>query len=50
MMKRINFYEEEVEIEVLGEVNHYEESYMKEWDDYIKEEGLQDLKEILIRY
>jgi len=49
-MRKINFYDEEVEEEVLGEVNHYEESYMEDYEDYIKAEGLQDLKEILIRY
>jgi len=48
-MRRINFYEQEVEVE-LGEVNHYEESYMEDFEDYIEIEGLEDLKEILIRY
>jgi hypothetical protein len=49
-MRKINIYEEEMEIE-LGEVNLYEVEYMNSDDnqDYIEEYGLQDWAEELIR-
>ena len=48
-MKRINVYGEEVEVEVLGEVNHYEKSYMEDFQDLIKEEHEEELEQFLIR-
>ena len=48
-MKRINFYEEEVEMEVLGEVNLYEVEYMLDYKEYIKSEHEEELEQFLIR-
>lgn len=49
-MQRINMVEEDAEMEFTGEINHYEAEYMEDYEEYIETEGLQDLKEILIRY
>lgn len=48
-MRKINIYEEEIETEVLGEVNHYEESYMEDFQDLIKDEHEEELESFLIR-
>lgn len=50
-MKRINIYEEDVEMEFAGEVNHYEVEYMEseENQDYIEQYGLQDWEQELVR-